>query len=375
MKIALVNPNDMVYRYGSGDPTAVGGAERYQWLLARALARHGWSTVVGVRSVLARGERVDIDGVKFIGIGSGQFFKEFYRFLASERPEWCFWYGSTHLLGPAVAIGALTGTRSLFAAQFDLDVRPAEALSERRRFWPLYAWGLAGCSKIVLQHRGQYAELPSRWHRKAYVIPGVVAVPERFKPHAERDPYVAWVGVLRQPKRPDLVIEIARRCPSVRFVVCGGSSGHRSPPGYSERMIEELRRVPNIDYLGQVAPGRAIEIIGDAALLLSTSDGEGFPSVFLEAWAHGTPVVSLVVDPDQLIARQEIGVMCEGAEAAGGSIRELVGSVEQRHQMAVRAHEYAVRTHSGGAVAASLERALRTGSAPALQPSAGEECL
>src|SRR5215218_7792496 len=144
MKIALINVNGMVYRYGSGDPAAVGGAERYQWLLARALAAHGWPTVVGVRSGLKPGERVEFDGVEFIGIGKGQFFKAFYSFLARERPDWCFWYGSTHLLGPAVAIGRLTGTRTLLAAQFDLDVRPVEALSERQRFWPLYAWGLAG---------------------------------------------------------------------------------------------------------------------------------------------------------------------------------------------------------------------------------------
>jgi glycosyltransferase involved in cell wall biosynthesis len=375
MKIALINVNGMVYRYGSGDPAAVGGAERYQWLLARALAAHGWSTVVGVRSGLKPGERVEFDGVEFIGIGKGQFFKAFYSFLARERPDWCFWYGSTHLLGPAVAIGRLTGTRTLFAAQFDLDVRPAQALSERQRFWPLYAWGLAGCSKIILQHRGQYAELPSRWHHKAYVIPGAVAVPEAFKPQGDRDPYIAWVGVLRQPKRPDLVIEIARKCPSLRFVVCGGSSGHRSPQGYSERIINELKRVPNIDYRGQVAPERAIEIIANAALLLSTSDGEGFPSVFLEAWAHGTPVVSLVVDPDQLIARKALGVMCEGVDAAAAAIAQLAGSIEQRQEMARRAHDYAVQTHSGAAVAANLEGVLRTRSAPVLQPYAGKEGL
>src|SRR5215210_1356164 len=99
MKIALINVNGMVYRYGCGDPTAVGGAERYQWLLARALAAYGWSTVVGVRSALGGGQRVAIDGVEFVGLGDGQFFKSLYTFLVAERPEWCFWYGSTHLLG------------------------------------------------------------------------------------------------------------------------------------------------------------------------------------------------------------------------------------------------------------------------------------
>ena len=125
---------------------------------------------------------------------------------------------------------------------------------------------------------------------------------------------MAWVGVLRQPKRPDLLIEIAEQSPGVEFVVCGGPSGHRSPPEYSETIIQRLQKVPNIRYLGHVAPARAIEVIGSAALLLSTSDAEGFPSVFVEAWAHGTPVVTLKIDPDQVIAQNGLGAVSGGVE-------------------------------------------------------------
>jgi glycosyltransferase involved in cell wall biosynthesis len=366
MKVALVN--DIVYRYACGDPAAVGGSERYQWLLARALAVHGWSTVVGVRSGLALGERVRIDGVDFTGIGRGQFLGALFSFLAAERPDWCFWFGSTHLLGPVVAIGRLLGARSLFSAQFDLDVRPREALTERRPFWPLYALGLSGCRKIFLQHRGQYAELPSRWRSKTYVIPGVVNIPQTFEPHASRNPYVAWVGVLRQPKRPDLLIDIARRCPTVRFRVCGGASAHRSPQGYGERMIAELKQLPNVEYLGQVAPDRAIEIIRNAALLLSTSEAEGFPSVFVEAWAHGTPVVSLTIDPDHLIARKGLGAVSNTAETAARDVQSLVESPQQRQVIACRTREYVTQNHSGDAVAATVDRAVATAAAPLLHP-------
>jgi glycosyltransferase involved in cell wall biosynthesis len=366
MKIALVN--DVAYQYATGDPAAVGGSERYQWLLARGLAEHGWSPIVGVRFALEPGRRVPIDGVEFIGIGRGQYFRALYRFLSVERPDWCFWFGSTHRLGPAVLIGRLTGTKSLFAAQHDLQMRPREALSERERFWPLYAMGLSWSSKIFLQHRGQYAELPSRWRHKAYVIPGVVQAPERSAPHAERDPYVAWVGVLREHKRPDLLIEIARKSPGIKFVVCGGASLCRTPAGYSERAINELEGLPNVTYLGHVAPARAIDVIGHAAMLLSTSDSEGFPSVFVEAWAHGTPVISLKIDPDQVIARHGLGINSDGVEMAVQDIHTLLQSVTQREAIARRAREYVARTHSGPAVAAMVEQSLRAKSAPVLQP-------
>ena len=366
MKIALVN--DIAYQYASADAAAVGGAERYQWLLARGLAEHGWSPIIGVRFALEPGKRVSIDGVQFVGIGRGQFFHALYRFLSAERPDWCFWFGSTHLLGPAVLIGRLTGTKSLFAAQHDLDVRPRDALSERPGFWPLYTMGLRWSSKIFLQHRGQYAELPSRWRHKAYVIPGVVQVPERSVPHASRERYVAWVGVLREHKRPDLLIEIARKSPGVEFVVCGGVSVCRTAPGYSERVITELERLPNVNYLGHIAPARAVEIIGRAAMLLSTSDSEGFPSVFVEAWAHGTPVITLKVDPDHVITRHGLGINSGGVAMAVQDLHTLLQSVAQREAIASRAREYVTEIHSGPAVAALVEQSLRAESAPVLQP-------
>ena len=362
MKIALVN--DVAYRYAAGDTAAVGGAERYQWLMARALAAHGWEAVVGVQSALPAGRRIRIDGVDFVGIGSRSFLSTLYRFFSAERPDWCFWFGSTHWLGPAAAVASLAGVRTAFSAQFDLDVLPRQALSERQRFWRLYAWGLAASRTIFVQHRGQYEQLPPGLRSKTHLMPGVVAVPASATPHTTRRPYVAWVGVLRQPKRPELLIEIARASPTTEFVVCGGASTHRSPSGYGERIIGELTRVPNITYLGHASPQRALDVIANAALLLSTSDAEGFPSVFVEAWAHGTPVVSMKIDPDRVIQRYGLGVMTPSVGTATGTILRLINSSSERHAIGARARDYAMRVHSGGAVAQRIEQALRAPSTP-----------
>jgi hypothetical protein len=55
MKVVYVN--DVVYAYAIGDSSANGGAERQQWLFARALAATGWSVTVGVREALKTGEQ------------------------------------------------------------------------------------------------------------------------------------------------------------------------------------------------------------------------------------------------------------------------------------------------------------------------------
>jgi len=360
MKLVLVN--DGVYAYALNVPSAIGGAERQQWLLARALAHNGWSVTVGVRTSLNPNEERDIEGVNFVGLGRGNVLTAWYKFLSAVRPDWWYWRAVSHLWGPAVEIAKLAGVRTIYAAAFDSDVRPWGALRtlpQRRHWWPLYAWGLARTDRIFVQHGGQLAELPSRWQCKAYFVPSIADEAGAIKPHCERAPYVAWIGMLRQPKRPDLLIEVARRLPAVHFIVCGAPTTHRSPSGYGDRMVEELRKLVNVTYLGQVEPEKAQRCIADAAVFLSTSDEEGFPNTFLQAWASKTPVVSLHIDPDHVIAQKGVGVIAGNAENAAETIQSLLASPQQREEMTARAQQHVKAMHSERAVITAFDRAIQ----------------
>ena len=129
MKIVFLN--DLIYLYATDAPSAVGGAERQQWLLARGLAAAGWEVTVGVRNALAFKHRVLIEGVEFVGIGQKQFLWAWYCFIVSERPDWWYWRCASHLLGPVVAIAKLAGVRTIFSVGFDSDVNIRHALFRR----------------------------------------------------------------------------------------------------------------------------------------------------------------------------------------------------------------------------------------------------
>ena len=358
MKIAFTD--DVVYAYASGNPAATGGAERFQWLLARALATRGWDVTVGVRNVIAPGDQRVIDGVQFVGLSRKHILFAWRDLFLAERPDWWYWQGAEHLWGPGVAMANTCGVRTIFSAAFDTDVHPRRALFRRQRWWPLYAWGLSWNDIIFVQHTGQFNDLPLAWQGKASVLPSVVGQSPSFKPHSERSPYVVWAAMLRQPKRPDVLIELARQTPELRFVVCGGTTTHRCPPGYGEQMVAALKATPNIEFLGQVAPEKTLQIIAEASLLLSTSDEEGFPSTFLEAWAHGTPVVSLKIDPDRIIAQKGLGSVSGTLEQAVTDIRGLLCSQPQRDEIAVRARRYVADHHSETAVVNAFEQGVMT---------------
>ena len=134
--------------------------------------------------------------------------------------------------GPAAQIAKLSGVCTIFAAAFDADMEPRRALFLRPQWWPLYAWGLMLTDRIFVQHGGQVAKLATRWKSKAHFVPSFAGEMPVGPSHTERKGYVAWVANIRRPKRADLLIEIARKLPATQFVVCGGMSSHRTPPGY-----------------------------------------------------------------------------------------------------------------------------------------------
>jgi|RhiMetdeSRZDD1v2_1073273.scaffolds.fasta_scaffold87089_2 glycosyltransferase involved in cell wall biosynthesis len=363
MKIVFIN--DGAYAYASGDPSANGGAERDQWLLGAALARFGWSVTVGVSDGFAPSERKSINGVEFVGIDRGQILLSWYRFLSSERPDWLFWECADYRWGPLVEIAKLLGVRTIFAAGLDREVELRRALLWRAQWWPLYAWGLARTDKIFVQHEGQLLGLPPRWRAKSLVfpkvciLPGVIGDALKIKPHSQREKYVAWVAMLREPKRPDLLIEIARKAPSLRFVVCGGVTNLATRPGYGERIGCELRALPNVQFLGQASPERAQQVIAGAAVLLSTSDEEGFPNTFVQAWSSGTPVVSLKLDPDHLIERHKLGLISGNVDRTLEELSTLLDSPERRAEMGLRGRRFIEDNYSATAVVRLFERAVQ----------------
>ena len=124
-------------------------------------------------------------------------------------------------------------------------------------------------------------------------------------------------------------------------------------------IAETLCRIPNVHFLGQVEPKKANEIIADAAILLSTSDEEGFPNTFLQAWSNGTPVVSLKVDPDGIIQRKGHGAVSGNVEGAVADINALLQSPKRRNEIAVRAKQYVDEVHSASVVTKLFECAIQ----------------
>jgi glycosyltransferase involved in cell wall biosynthesis len=102
-------------------------------------------------------------------------------------------------------------------------------------------------------------------------------------------------------KRYTVAIELARLLPHVRFALAMNKSVS------FDRAAKEAKSLPNIDFLGEVSPFEMEKWFQETKIFLNTSSSEGFPNTFLQAWMNGVPVLSLDIDPDNLIEYNNLG--------------------------------------------------------------------
>jgi glycosyltransferase involved in cell wall biosynthesis len=127
------------------------------------------------------------------------------------------------------------------------------------------------------------------------------------------------------------------------------------------RIAETLTKLPNVDYRGRVGPEEAMGVIANAALLLCTSDEEGFPNTFTQAWSSGTPIITLKVDPDCIIDKRGLGAVSRTVDGAVTDIKALLVSVDRREEIASRARRYISESHNEAVVVEILTNALSIG--------------
>lgn len=103
-----------------------------------------------------------------------------------------------------------------------------------------------------------------------------------------QQPYVLFVGVIRQSKRPDIFIQLAALLPQITFVMVGGAFQHQE----RDHFLHMAGRCPNIIYLGPQPRAKVRDLMANALALIFPSEREGLPLTVVEAAAMGLPVLA-----------------------------------------------------------------------------------
>jgi glycosyltransferase involved in cell wall biosynthesis len=349
------------------DPSGAAGEPVQHTLLATALARRGHRVSM---VVIDRGQP---DGAIWDGV---QTFKAYARgaglpLLRFLHPRWTglnaalsradadVYYASCAggLVGLIAMFCARHGKRFVFRAASDADCMPDALISLGRWQWRdkwLYEHGLRRTTGVLVQTRHQQ-ELMRRNYGVDSTIAGLVVPPgDGTREFGERDIDALWVSNMRPVKRPDVLLNVAEQLPNVSFHMVGGTVNGAQE--FFATVKAQASGRNNVTFHGAVAYREANALYGRARVLVNTSDVEGFPNTYLQAWANGTPVVAFF-DPDGVIAREGLGAAVRSPEEMSAAVQRLTSDESEWKAARARCLSFIERHYSEDVV---LQPYLRT---------------
>lgn len=234
----------------------------------------------------------------------------------------------------------LRGKPFVFSVAHD-DHLALESLDYSNMDKALIKQGIKSADAVVVQSKAQMKLLKKNFNREGRYIPSVVKIPKGA--YIPPEDYVLWVGRFEVWKHPELFIEAARSLPNYRFVMIGGPS-KASPKLFSE-LENAAKSVPNLEFLGHHSYKQTYNYIARAAVLVNTSSQEGFPNTFLQAWSHSRPVISVSIDPDNIITDNSLGII-SGRDKLPQKIDELMSDRGKVKSLGKRGYNYVSKYHS-----------------------------
>jgi glycosyltransferase involved in cell wall biosynthesis len=336
----------------------VGGAELQQTLLARALVRRGFrvSMVVadlgqpdgmvwdGIATYRAYRPEAGVRGVRLLhpratGVWS-----------AMQRAGAHIYYSSCadYLPGVIALFARLHRRKSVFRIAHDTDCRPDQLLIPNWRSRVLYRYGIKRVDLILAQSHSQQAEMRRNFHRDSRVVPSLVELVADAPALAARDIQLLWVGNMRRFKRPNLALDLAGASPELQLQMIGGGEDPDAQSLYRE-IRGRAAQLPNVQFEGPRPYEEVERRMARARLFINTSQTEGFPNTYMQAWARGTPVVA-TFDPDGLIAREGLGVAVSTVDQMRAAIRQLLDNSDEWQRISARCRQYVAARHGEQAV-------------------------
>jgi glycosyltransferase involved in cell wall biosynthesis len=361
--ICIVSHN--AYGAISGRGGFIGGVERQTSVLARWLAERGHRVSFLTWDEGGPAEEMS-DGVRVIKLCRQDAGLPGLRFF---HPKWSslnaalrnanadvYYHNCGECVTGQIALWCRRNRRAFVfsaASNADCDPRLPELKSRRER--TLYRWGLRHADRVITQTLTQQRDLREHFGRESEVVPMPCPGPDAaaYVPPRTDGRRVLWIGRVCRVKRPDRLVEVAAACPDVQFDMAG--------PVYEDAFSREAARaageLPNVTVHGAVPRELIGELYRQASLLCNTSDYEGFPNTFLEAWSHGLPVVSSF-DPDSIIRRHDLGLVVTEAQEMAAGLRSLLDSPAEYLTKSGHARRYYESHHTVEAVLPQIEALL-----------------
>jgi glycosyltransferase involved in cell wall biosynthesis len=375
--VCLINLKGLDYLTGSSVRRFIGGIERQLAVLAKLLAADGLRVACVVydhdQGERIQSENVDVyaafapnagwPGLRFLHPRSTALWSTMRRVDARVYVQ----MGGGDETG-RVALGCRLLRRSadfVFFVASDGDCVPELPMIRHRRARVLYRHGLGRADRVIAQTSRQRELLEHHFKIRSVVARLPIVPGSEAAPLARGRGRVLWVGRFDPPKRVEMLIAAAERCPELRFDLAGNANAESD---YQQALVGRAATLPNVYLHGRLGDAALWGLYRTASVLCCTSRIEGFPTTFLEAWSTGLPVVT-TFDPDGVVAARGLGQVVTSLDELVAVLRTVAGSVRSRGAWSRNALRFFEERYSPQACLPRLREVITGQGAPSGQLS------
>lgn len=351
MKICFVGLDNLPVLAPEFNKHGVGGEQVQQTLLARALSKRGFdvSMIVydygqldgaiwdGVKTIRTYAQEAGIPVVRFIHPRWSGLWTALRRANADVYYVSC----SGARVGQVAHFARHAGKRVIYRVAHDRACDPKTVMIRLWRDKRLYEYGLRNVDSVLVQSVWQQAALQRNYGLPSTVA-GMLVEPGKLELRfEERSIDALWVNNMRPFKRADRFLDFAASTPSAKCHMIGG------PGSGFDHVFEEISdraaTIPSLVFHGPVPYHDVNDFYERSRVFVNTSDSEGFPNSYLQAWMRGTPVVAFF-DPDGVIQREGLGETVSSDSELQAAVTRLNSDARLWQEVSSRCKNY-MRRH------------------------------
>jgi glycosyltransferase involved in cell wall biosynthesis len=269
------------------------------------------------------------------------------RALGQEQPDVIYQRVGCAYTGIAAHYASRHGCRMIWHVSIDSDLFP-----DMGRFSGLTRtierqmrdYGIRHADTIVVQSEAQRHRLEESFGRSSTVIRNFQPGPGSPVKKSPRKT-VLWVANLKPAKRPNEFLQLAKSLAhrrDIRFIMIGRGGDER--PYRSQ--VSAATDNSNFEYVGELPICEVNDLVAAGHILVNTSQDEGFPNTFIQAWYRKTAIVSLGVDPDGVLRTGGCGLVVDAPDRLSAAVTDLIDDDDRRDALTEAGFGYVKSHHS-----------------------------
>lgn len=251
------------------------------------------------------------------------------------------------------------GRPFLFMCSHIWDVNRVHERERGKFYGSVYMFGLHNASSIITQTNDQHDLLLENYGRESLVLRSAHVIPEH---PTTPDKDVLWISRCDVWKHPHLLLDLAESLPQHSFtMVCPLIHPNSNRLQLFKEIEERANSISNVTFYPGVSFGETEQLFESHRVFVNTSENEGYPNTYVQAFKWGRPVASLHVDPDGILNQQTLGGCANGKmEELSQITKEILENDEKWKQLSENARRFALEQHDIQRIGSSLYQHLET---------------